>query len=258
MRTIAVMNNKGGVGKTTTVINLARILANRGHRVVMVDCDGQANLTRFFLPDKSPEEMTTLSAYLCGLAGDTLELEEIDERIRLLPASDDLYTIDVQCIKEGPNPFELRALHDLRVALEEDEDADFLLLDCPPGFTAASVAALMAAGEVVIPMMMDGFAFDGVWQLQRQIQNLRFAHYGLRISGVLITQWHNAEVVTKAEELLRQNKSIPVFGTRIRRTDKVPESTFQRTPLPEYSKTSSAAKDYEAFVDELLGGVANG
>lgn len=134
-----------------------------------------------------------------------------------------------------------------------------MIFDCPPGFTAASCAALMAADEVVIPMVVDGFSMWGVSDMAAQIHGMKAANPGIKVAGVLICQWHNSEVVRQGEALLR-GLSLPVFTTVIRRTEKVPESTFQRQPVMDYSPRSAASLDYRAWVWEYLreGGVSDG
>ena len=255
MRSIAIMNNKGGVGKTVTAINLADILVrDYGRHVVLVDCDGQANLTRFYLPNYHDEDLGDggTAAILCG-QGETIWSDNpipVCPGLDLLPGGADLYGLDLESIQQGGrNPLALRNFADCAA---EDGETDFMIFDCPPGFTTASVSALMAADTVVIPMALDGFSFDGLAALQQQVSHLQKAHYGVQIGGVLITRWHRAEVIQAAEGLLRSG-SIPVYQTRIRQTDKVLESTLMRSPLRDYSPTSAAARDYRAWVREFLG-----
>lgn len=255
MRTIAIMNNKGGVGKTVTAINLADILVHDyGKRVVLADCDGQANLTRFYLPQFDGETATTMSDVLMGTAEPVWseDLIPLEPRLGLLPADASLYDLDRRAIQDGNGTPE--KLVWFTRAARMDDGADFMIFDCPPGFTLASVGALMSADEVVIPMIMDGFGFSGMADLTAQVASLRRARHGLRIAGVLVTQWHNSPVVTQGEALLRQMK-VPVFETTIRRTDKVLESTFERTPVTRYSRGSAAAHDYRRWVGEYLGEV---
>lgn len=252
MRAIAIMNNKGGVGKTVTAINLADILANDyKQRVVLVDCDGQANLSGFFLPGEDMDAVTTADV----LTGDCEQvwsdnLLPLGERLQLLPSSSGLYDLDLSAIKDGVSaPENVRNFVD---CAREDDGADFFIFDCPPGFTTASVGALMAADEVVIPMLVDGFSFAGTQDMAQQISNLRRANQGVRIAGVLITQWHNSDVVRQGEQLLR-SMGVPVFQQTIRRTDKVPESTFDRQPIVQYSPGSAASQDYRKWVAEYIG-----
>lgn len=253
MRTIAIMNNKGGVGKTVTAINLADVLDRvHGKRVVLVDCDGQMNLTRFFLPGYDPDVSCNLVSVMRG-EGESVwsdNLTPVGPQVDLLPATPELFTVDLQAFTDAPH----RRLHALRQfieAAEEDGETDFFILDCPPGFTVASVSALMAADEVIIPLTLDGFGFEGMAELERQVGNLMAANYRVRIGGVLITQWRNTDVVHQAEALLRSG-DVPVYRTVIRRTEKVPESTFARMPIMQYSPTSAASYDYRQFAAELL------
>lgn len=251
MKTVAIMNNKGGVGKTVTAINFADQLVRNGKKVVLIDCDGQMNLTRFFAPEYDALLNVSVADVLSGnyemVWSDNLF--PITDRLSLLPGANTLYELDLRAIKDGTgNPY---ALSDFCKAAREDGDVDYMIFDCPPGFTAASVAALMASDEVVIPMMLDGFSFSGMQDMQLQIANLRRASIKTKIAGILVTQWRNAPVVIEAEKLLR-SIGVPVFDTVIRRTDKIPESTFDRTPIAKYSPRSAASLDYAAWVCEYL------
>lgn len=255
MKTIAIMNNKGGVGKTVTAINLADILVrDYSKRVVLVDCDGQANLTRFFLPNYHDPDLIDggTAAVLCGQQEPVWSDNTIPicPGLDILPGSADLYDLDLRAIKDSvSNPMALRGWAD---AAREDGETDYMIFDCPPGFTCASVAALMAADQVVIPMALDGFSFDGLSALRQQVHNLQQANYGVKIGGVLITRWHKAKVIRDAEQLLRSGP-VPVYQAHIRQTDKVLESTLMRSPLQDYSPRSAAAIDYRAWVQEFLG-----
>ena len=223
MKTIAIMNNKGGVGKTVTAINLADILVRDYHkRVVLADCDGQLNLTRFFFPGINPTDGGTVAEVLTGEHEPCWRENVVNvfEGLDLLPAA-------------------------------EDGETDYFIFDCPPGYTLASVSALIAAGEVVIPMLVDGFSFAGMMDMKDQLASLQRS--GPKIAGVLVTQWHNSDVVRQGESLVR-SLGVPVFRTAIRRTDKVPESTFDRQPIVRYSPGSAAAQDYRRWVREYLGG----
>lgn len=252
MKTIAIMNNKGGVGKTVTAINLADILVRDHHkRVVLVDCDGQANLTRFHLPEFDAENNPTVADILMG-TGETVwsdNLMPLAPDLQLLPGDAMLYDLDRRAIQDGVSaPERIRGFAE---AAREDDDTDYMIFDCPPGYTIASVGALLAADDVIVPMLVDGFSFAGMADLSQQIASLRRVREGLKIAGVLVTQWHNSLVVQQGEKLLRQ-MSVPVFRQTIRRTDKVPESTFDRQPIVSYSPKSAASQDYRRWVMEYL------
>ena len=252
MKTIAIMNNKGGVGKTVTAINLADILVRDYHkRVVLADCDGQINLTRFFLPDFDPETECSVADVLTGAHEPYWRenLAGIREGLDLLPGSPALYDLDLLAIRDGLR--DTYALRRFRQAVEEDGETDYFILDCPPGYTLSSVSSLLASDEVVIPLVIDGFSFYGMMDMRAQLESLQRA--APAIAGVLVIQARNSEVVRQGVELLREMK-LPMFETAIRRTDKVPESTFERQPIVCYSPGSAAAQDYRRWVREYLGG----
>lgn len=257
MRTIAVMNNKGGVGKTVTAINLADILVrDYRQRVLLVDCDGQMNLSEFCLPSYDPDEELNLYHILTGQGEDLWSdnVERLSDGLTLLPASPDLYELDLQAVvQRAGDPYGAR-LRDFLEAARMDGEADFAILDCAPGYTCATVAALMTADDVVIPVGMDGFSFFGLRNMQVQLQSLRRVGVAVHVAGVLLTQWRASDVVRQGEQLLRQS-GLPVFRQVIRRTEKVPESTFERQPVTRYSRGSAASVDYRRWVQEYLGGV---
>ena len=256
MRAIAMMNNKGGVGKTVTAINLADILVRScKSRVVLVDCDGQCNLTSFYAPALDTDSVPTLAEVLTGnsepLWSDNLS--PVCPGLALLPGSPDLYELDLHSVIDGSGDRYGARLRDFVGCAREDGDTDYMIFDCAPGFTCASVAALMAADDVVIPVNPDGFSFRGLASMARQLQGLRRAGVGIHIAGALLTQWRSSEVVLQGEDLLRSS-GIPVFRQVIRRTEKVPESTFEQQPVTQYSPNSAASVDYRRWVREYLGG----
>lgn len=253
MKTIAIMNNKGGVGKSVTTIALADILTREhGKRVLLIDCDGQANLTDFYLPGKDLDFLATTATLLRGDAEPlwSESVEELGGGLSLVPGSDELYELDFSAIQRGSRSHSILA--DFISAVALDDGADYCILDCPPGYTVASVNALYACDEVVIPMLVDGFSFRAIVAMRNQMLRLERARQTARIAGVLITQWHNSDVVRQGESLLR-GMGVPVFAQTIRRTDKVAESTFEGQSVALYSPTSAAARDYRAWVEEYLG-----
>lgn len=259
MRVIAIMNVKGGVGKTVTAVNMATILAGiHGKRVLVVDADGQGDASAFFEADNVQD--AGLPNLIMGLACCYTEVAERTnfEGVDIISGNSELYNIDLEALKRGGN-VGIATIADLRDAIIEDDAYDVMLVDCPPSFTACSVAALSAADGVIIPVKLDAFSVRGMKFLMDQIKQLRRVNGRIKVDGVLVTHWHNVEHVNQAERILR-DKGVPVFQTHIRRTDKVDESTWACEPLQAYSTYSSAGIDYRKFVDEWIdkGGLGDG
>ena len=250
-RLIAVANQKGGVGKTTTAVNLAYVLATSCHlRVLLVDADGQANATQILLPRG---EYDGLGALMRGMAicYDELVVHTDVEGLDVLPASEDLWALDLEAAGgEGGRSY--RTLRDMGEAVDEDGAYDVMVIDCPPNLSAACVSAILASDAVIIPVLSDACSATGVADLMEQIDSLRYIRPEIRVAGVLVNQWHRSPVVEDAAAYLREDGRVPVYDTVIRRTDKVPESSWARMAVQQWSPWCSAARDYRAWAAELL------
>lgn len=252
MRTIAFMNHKGGVGKTVTCVNMAAILANDyAKRVLVVDADSQANTTEFF---------GGLPGGACSL-GDLLRRTDVNELIRpsnfsgvkLIGADDSLMDLDLSAVKSK----EADVLALAKVLTAEAKNFDYVLIDCPPAFNAASSAALLASDDVIIPIKPDAFSLRGMANLLRQIRNMRAINPRLILAGLLPTMVYRSEQVYRAMEIL-QESDFRVFPA-IRKTSKVDDMTFAQRPLIKSSPCSAACVDYRRFVKSYLkGGADNG
>lgn len=253
MRTFAIVNMKGGVGKTTTAINLAYLLATEyQRRVLLIDADPQANATYALLPEG---ERSGLAGLLGGYAAvyDEVVVSSDIPNLDVIPASDELWGIDLAASTgDGPLHGTANVLRDLRDAVIEDDAYDVIVIDCPPNFSAACVAAINAATGIIIPVLPDSFSAAGMDNLIYQIEGLRKIHPDVRVAGCLVNQWHRSDVVEDATAHLREHAPVPVFDTVIRRTDKVLESTWARVAVQVWSPFSSAARDYRAWVKELV------
>lgn len=251
MRTFAIVNRKGGVGKTTTAVNLAYVLATSCHlRVLLVDADGQANATQILLPRG---EYDGLGALMRGMAicYDELVVHTDVEGLDVLPASEDLWALDLEAAG-GESGRSYRTLRDMGEAVEEDGAYDVMVIDCPPNLSAACVSAILASDAVIIPVLSDACSATGVADLMEQIDSLRYIRPEIRVAGVLVNQWHRSPVVEDAAAYLREDGRVPVYDTVIRRTDKVPESSWARMAVQQWSPWCSAARDYRAWAAELL------
>lgn len=248
MRTTTIMNLKGGTGKTVTAINLAAILARKHDmHVLLCDCDSQANLTEFVAP-KGCDLSDGMFELLTGNRA-RARRSRIDD-VDFVPADEQLMSLDISAAGEGKaNPM---ALADF---LEERADEyDRAVIDCPPAFSAAAMAALIAADEVVIPMKLDAFGVRGMANLIAQVRNMQKVNPGLEIAGVLPTVVYPGTEQAKTESELRralEPVGVHVFH-HIRRSEKVDQMTFRQAPLIETSPKSKATYEYKLFAWDLL------
>lgn len=260
MKVIANCNLKGGVAKTTTTVNLAADLARfEQKRVLVIDADSQANTTGFFEQfsiSKGPEvTMADLLRLDREDLGGLTPAEWIQNAIQrssfegvdLLPADSSLMDLDLSKVESEQVFTQVLAL-----GLPELADGyDFVLIDCPPAFNAASAAALLAADAVLIPIKIDAFALEGMGNLMQQIVNMRRINPRLLVLGLLPVMWYRSPAVARAELALRDT-GLRVFP-HIRRSDKVDDMTFTQEPLCVCSPKSGACKDYKLLARLIAG-----
>lgn len=248
MRTTAVLNLKGGVAKTTTVVNMAAILAAKhDKRVLVIDADSQANTTEFF--GGVPTGAMTLS--------NMLREEDISDPVHrsnfpgvdLLAADDSLMDLDLSKV-EGRQVDVSCLKKKLR---QVSAEYDFVLIDCPPAFNAASAAALLAADDVLIPIKLDSFALRGMANLMRQIKNMQSVNRKLKLAGLLPTMFNSKN--ENAADALEQLKGFKLhIFSPIRRSDKTDDMTFEQAPLIISSPRCGPCLDYKRFVFEYMKG----
>lgn len=261
MKTTVIFNCKGGVGKTITALNMAAELAYLGKRVALLDCDPQCNASSFCsIGSMGATTYDVLSGTAEPYYPENMEPVTFGDRIKfdVLPASEELIMADISSALRD-NRANLRALRDLTETMAEDDAYHHVIIDCPPSFTAATSAALIAADDVVIPIKLDAFSFDGLAALTLQIRGMRQLNPRLRIAGALITMRDANTVVAREVEGSLRESAVPVFRTTIRRAEAVNHSTFQRRPMRlMHGKAALAvASDYAAFVQEYLEGGAS-
>lgn len=250
MRTYAIVNRKGGVGKTTTALNLAYILAaDYGKKVLLIDADSQGNASSIV----TAPDVGGLAAVLQGLEPYYENLIDHTDvpRLDLLSAGEELGDLDLFCMTGDLKP-DFYALFRFLETVAEDEVYDVAVIDCPPYFSLSCLNAICAADQIIIPTGADAFSTTGVNGLTRQIESIRKACPSVVISGCLVTQWHRSGVVADAVRYLQNESPCHVFHMVIRQTDKVLESTWAGQSAAQWSPRSAAAKDYRAWVAELL------
>jgi chromosome partitioning protein len=262
MRIIALMNQKGGVGKTTTTVNLGAALAERGKRVCLVDLDPQAHLTiNYGLEPKS--DLTSLYNVLVDEADFTSALHKIDDQVSVVPSSIDLAAAEIELVSVMGREMLLKQR--LEVAGGDLEKFDYMLLDCPPSLGLLTINALAVADEIIIPMQAHFLALQGVAKLLETVQLVnRRMNPKLAVSGIVLTMFDSQtklsmEVVSELNQFISAaaGKALPwanarIFRTRIRRNIKLAESPSFGQTILSYDSASNGAADYRALAAEVV------
>ena len=246
---IACANQKGGVGKTTTVINLATYLALDGRRVLVVDLDPQGNATSGLGFDRASAQTSIYHALVEGLSPRGLVQSTQIEGLWLIPSGRDLAGAEVELVELPERERKLqRALAELRSAF------DFILLDCPPAVGLLTVNALTAADAVLVPIQCEYYALEGLSQLLSTIDLVRDnLNPRLRLAGVLLTMF-DARTTLSADVAaeVRRHLGGTVFQTVVPRSVRLAEAPSYGRPIARYSPESRGAQAYRALAGEML------
>lgn len=248
-RTIAVANQKGGVGKTTTTINLSAALAEQGKKVLLVDLDPQGNATSGVGVDKRDLENTVYELFVgrttlveCLLETDFLNLSVLPANINLSGAEIDL--IDM----------ENREYHLKDILQQIKDDYDFILIDCPPSLNMLTVNAMTAADTVLVPIQCEYYALEGLSQLIHTINLVKKRlNPHLQLEGVVFTMYDartklSMQVVENVKQTLKEN----IYNTIIPRSIKLAEAPSYGMPITAYAPTSPGADAYRLLAMEVI------
>lgn len=249
---IAVANQKGGVGKTTTAINLAAALAEIGKRILIVDLDPQGNSSTGLGIQLDKREFTTFELLLEDIELKNVILETDVENLSIVPATVDLSSADIELYTNEKRVFMLRE------ALAQPSmlkfGFDFILIDCPPSLNLLTINAMVASNSVLIPLQSEFFALEGLSQLMLTIREVRAtANKGLRIEGIVLTMFDSRNNLSLlVEEDARENLGDLVFKSIIPRNVRVSEAPSHSKPVLSYDPTSKGAQAYRDLAGEFL------
>ncbi|MEQ9039784.1 MAG: AAA family ATPase [Silicimonas sp.] len=252
-RIISVANQKGGVGKTTTAINLGAALAEEGYNVLLVDLDPQGNASTGLGIDPEDRVKTTYDLLLEGAELKDVIRETNVEGLLLSPATTDLSSADIEMMATEKRSF---LLHDaLRQPAIDNYDLDYILIDCPPSLSLLTVNAMVASDSVLVPLQSEFFALEGLSQLMLTIREVRqTANPGLRIEGVLLTMYDARNNLSQQVEMdARSTLGDLVFTTIVPRNVRVSEAPSYALPVISYDPASKGSIAYRALAQEMVG-----
>ncbi len=248
-RILAITNQKGGVGKTTSAVNLAASLSSLGRRVLLIDMDPQGNATTASGIEKQSLEKTVYHLLLRSATAAQIRIPATAGGFELLPANRDMAGAEVELVQEKEREFRLRQGLDGFV-----DEYDFVLIDCPPALNLLTVNALSCAHAVIIPMQCEYFAIEGLADLVNTIKKIKARlNPGLVIDGVVRVMFDSRNTLAQnVSDQLKAHFGAKVFDTVVPRNVRLAEAPSHGLPALQYDRTSRGAQSYLQMAQELI------
>ena len=250
---IAVANQKGGVGKTTTAINLAAALGQLGQRVLVVDLDPQGNASTGLGVSPEQRDLTTYELLLeeGAVLNDIIQPTRT-QGVHIIPATVDLSSADLELVSNEKRSFLLNDA--LRQPAMAEHRFHYILIDCPPSLSLLTVNAMVAADSVLVPLQTEFFALEGLSQLMLTVREVRHAgNPNLRIEGVVLTMYDGRNNLSQqVEQDARDTLGDVVFKTVVPRNVRLSEAPSFAMPVIEYDPKSKGAEAYRELANEIL------
>ena len=248
-RVIAIANQKGGVGKTTTSINLSAALAEKGKKVLVIDTDPQGNTTSGFGIEKNELENTIYGLLLGDCSVQDCIIKDAYEGVSIIPSNVNLAAVEVELIDVKHREFILKKEIDwIR------DDYDYIIIDCPPSLSMLTVNAMVAADSVLVPIQCEYYALEGLSQLIYTVNLVKERlNPDLDMEGVVFTMYDartnlSLQVVENVKSVLKQK----IFDTVIPRNVRLAEAPSYGMPINKYDPKSAGAESYAALAEEVI------
>ena len=254
MKIISIINQKGGVGKTTTVINLASALSQLGKNILVIDLDPQGNATTGLgLSNISQSDQT-----IYGILNGTMSISNVIkktkfENLDLITSNVDLSGLEIETASDSRRAFKLK--DELTAILNNSEPFyDYVIIDCPPSLSLLTIMALVASDELVVPLQTEFFALEGLTQLMKTIERIKSnLNPSLDIRGILLTMYDKRNKLSgQVEAAARNYFKEKVYQTVVPRNVRLSEAPSHGVPVLLYDKTCPGSKSYFTFTDEFL------
>ena len=254
MQIISVINQKGGVGKTTTVINLAAGLSQQNKKILVIDLDPQGNATTGL----GLSNMENSSDTIYGVLNGTKEISDVIKKTKfnnldIISSNVDLSGLEVETAEDGNRAFILK--HKLTSYLNDSRGIyDYILIDCPPSLSLLTVMALVSSQSLVVPLQTEFFALEGLTQLMKTIERIKInLNPELKIRGILLTMYDKRnKLSSQVEKEARDYFNEKVYSTVIPRNVRLSEAPSHGMPVLIYDKSCLGSKSYFSFTDEFI------
>ena len=250
MKKIAIVNNKGGVGKTTSTANLGACLSQKGYRVLLIDIDPQGNLSKLF-KSYNTDNLSVADVLLDENLDIHSVIRKTDfENLDILPANINLTSTEKLILID-----ENRSQQDRldKVLLKVNEEYDYCLLDCPPSLNIITLNALCTSDDVFVPIKIDKFALDGLQHLLETIEDIKEKYNSkLNFKGCFVTMDSATTVNKLIKQELKNSLEDKLFNTTIKQNIKVTESTFYECPVVFSHKKARASINYKDLCNEVF------